>query len=56
MTYMAVCRAGAYTESRALRAYARNGLPPPRCRPVDHWDDWTRQQKRSTTSYTKKAA
>jgi hypothetical protein len=56
VTYMAVCRAAAVCESRALRAYARAGLPTPRCRPVDLWNEWTRQQKRTPSSFTRKAA
>ena len=56
MTYTTVARTVALQESRALRGYARNGWPPPRCQPVNLWNEWCRSQKTSSTSFGKKAA
>jgi hypothetical protein len=39
MTYMAMCRALALQESRALRGYAKAGEVRV-CRPADYWAEW----------------
>ncbi len=51
MTYTTVTRTAALQESRALRGYARYGVPVPRCAPIDMWDEWQRQTHTNTTSF-----
>ena len=55
MTYTTVARSAALQESRALRGYARNGWPPPRCQPVDLWNEWKRMEHTNTTTFGRPA-
>jgi hypothetical protein len=56
MTFMQLCRTLALQESRALRGYAKAGIPPPRYAPTD-WDtEWRNHRKANTSTFTKDAA
>ena len=55
VNYPTLTRTLALMESRALRGYAKAGTPPPPYRPIDMWDEWTRQQHTNPTSYRKTA-
>lgn len=49
MTYIESVRATAYSESLALRAWARAGCLP-RGGPIDRWAEWMRHQHTNTTT------
>jgi hypothetical protein len=56
MTYMAFRRSLALQDSRALRGWARAGLPVPRTTPGDTWGEWCNTLKTNGASFGRRAA
>lgn len=54
MTFAAFCRSLALCESRALRGWARYGVPAPRCAPVDYWGEWNRRKYSNSSTFGKR--
>lgn len=53
MTFMDICRFLALGESRALRGYARWGVPVPKHAPLDYWGEWDRLKHTNPSSFGK---